>query len=195
MMKDFLPKKIDLKTLCHNHAELEGKLLLTEFPRLQQLIADFALTDQQKLWLKGEAKLSFSLGDKHQHLIRGRVKMDLPARCQRCLELFPLALEIPIQLIQWSSPLPARDELLLEDFDWLVYEEEVISLANLLEDDLLLAFPVAPSHEVGQCDAEMLKELALRDIPEPIKQVESSQFFQALSLLKQQESKQKKPKE
>lgn len=187
LVTKILPKKIDLKKLCQSHTQLQGDLALMQFHRLQHLIQEMELSEEQVHCLTGEAQLNFSLGEKNQRLIEGKVIIQLPARCQRCLEQFTLALEVPIRLVQWSASLPTKDEWLPEDFDWLVYEEDSISLAALLEDDLLLGIPVAPSHEEEACNLELLKQFTLQDTPEAPNEVESSQFFQVLSLLKQKE--------
>ncbi len=180
MVSEYLANKIDLKTLSNLQSQLVGCFPLASFSRLMQHSADQMPTDTQ-------ISLAFSLNEQGQRLIVGKVEVVLNMVCQRCLEPFLWNLNVPIHLVQ--IPEGCKVQSLPEAFEWLEGLADVTTLVELLEDELLLALPVAVSHPLDQCDAQIVKQLQVQDTPEPVKQVESSQFFQALQRIQQEQSK------
>ncbi len=79
------------------------------------------------------------------------VEGSLPLVCQRCLQPFEL------RLAQRTELLLARMEAELEPLDAgeaeVVLAAEPLDALTLIEDEILLSLPFAPSHADGQCPA------------------------------------------
>lgn len=77
-----------------------------------------------------------------------QVEGELQLRCQRCLEAmpFPLHIERRLRLMAPGAQWP-DDELEEEDFDAIEASKE-LAVGSLIEDEVLLALPIAPRHDV-----------------------------------------------
>jgi len=72
--------------------------------------------------------------------------------------------DVALQIVSDESKL----ERLSEVDDAIVEPDKVISVAELVEDELILAMPMIPRHEEGQCletDYEQ-QEIVLQEVPE-----------------------------
>jgi len=71
----------------------------------------------------------------------------LPLACQRCLDAVPFDLDVNslLELVPEGAEL-SEDELEDDTRDFLPVERE-LDVAELVEDEILLALPVAPRHE------------------------------------------------
>ena len=75
----------------------------------------------------------------------------LQLRCQRCLGGFdwPLAVETALQPVRAGQPIP--DEELEDDEVDAIEIDESLDVFALVEEEILLALPIAPRHE--KCEA------------------------------------------
>ena len=71
--------------------------------------------------------------------------------CQRCLEPMIIALSISSEfiLVKDESEIPPEEDD-VEDHDYLVAEADM-DVLQLVEDEILLALPYAPKHEIKDC--------------------------------------------
>ena len=71
----------------------------------------------------------------------------IPLSCQRCLEAVPCDLDVDalLELVLVGAEL-SQDELEDDTRDFLPVERE-LDVVELVEDEILLALPVAPRHE------------------------------------------------
>jgi uncharacterized protein len=71
--------------------------------------------------------------------------------CQRCLESMLVALNVSSEfvLVKDESEIPPEEDD-IEDYDYLVAEAEM-DVLQLVEDEILLALPYAPKHEIKDC--------------------------------------------
>ncbi len=92
-------------------------------------------------------------------------------QCQRCLKpmVWPLVVESRLLLVAPGGPMPDED-LEEDDFDPIVAERDLDVMA-LVEDELLLALPIAPRHDV--CES-----------PQPRGQDDGASPFAALAKLR-----------
>jgi uncharacterized protein len=74
--------------------------------------------------------------------------------CQRCLGpvSFNLAVDDQLVMVPDESALPALEEE--EPGVDVIVQPDRIDVAELLEDEILLALPLAPCHEAGECPGE-----------------------------------------
>ena len=81
--------------------------------------------------------------------IRGEVSACLSFVCQRCLEPVDISVESTVDLaLRHKDAPPTQDD----DQDWLQLGEGSVLLRELVEDELILALPIIPLHEQGQCE-------------------------------------------
>jgi uncharacterized protein len=120
-----------------------GSLPLARMARLQESLREAG----------GEAsfRLSFSRDPEGRGILRGEIEARLVLTCQRCLE----AMEVPVSTSMVLALVSGLDEAgrLPEDLDPLLVTAEPLRLADLIEDELLLALPLIPRHEPGECPA------------------------------------------
>lgn len=89
--------------------------------------------------------------------ITGHLGAELDAICQRCLQPFRLPLEVDVNVSVADSPLPATHPGTKVDREAPEPDEADVdglgSLADLVEEELLLAIPFLPRHDVSDCPA------------------------------------------
>ncbi len=103
------------------------------------------------LLAKVEGEVSFRLkgfrGNRGESMLELEVGGTLPLACQRCLEsvVFDLDINSRLELVPEGSEL-SQDELEDDTRDFLPVLRE-LNVVELVEDEILLALPVAPRHE------------------------------------------------
>lgn len=136
-----LPELIDPWRAVEAGAEFRGSLPLARMARLRESLREPT----------GEARfrLTFTRDPEGRGVLDGEIEARLILTCQRCLE----ALEFPVLTTLDLVLVSGLDEagLLPEDLDPLLVPEEPLRLADLIEDELLLALPQIPRHEPGAC--------------------------------------------
>ena len=89
--------------------------------------------------------------------VTGHLGAELGAVCQRCLQPFRLPLEVEVSVAVADSPLAATRPGSSTDQDTsepdVADADELASLADLIEEELLLAIPFLPRHELSECPA------------------------------------------
>jgi len=133
------PAAIDGLAFARNAAVLKGRLGMESLRRLAQSgcsgsVLDFVLTGE--INERGEPRLKLA--------VDGSVRLE----CQRCLGSldFPVHLEAQLEFASSEAEITAADD----DIERVVASREM-SVAALVEDEVLLALPMVPKHE--QCSA------------------------------------------
>ena len=118
---------------------LEGTLAISNLERLHDLLA--AVEGGVTFRLRGFK------GGRGEPLLELEVSGVLPLACQRCLEAVPFDLDVDsvLELVPENAAL-SQDELEDDTRDFLPVAGE-LNVAELVEDEILLALPVAPRHE------------------------------------------------
>ncbi|MBS1211782.1 MAG: metal-binding protein [Proteobacteria bacterium] len=139
IMSDHLPDHIDPLAFVDKRKRLKGSFALARMSGLADLLMDAS----------GEARveLQFDRQDRYP-VVMLTVSADLVLQCQCCLEPLPW----PVNSRTTLAVVKSIDEanLLPESLEPLLMEEETIGLADLVEQELVLAVPPIPQHE--QCD-------------------------------------------
>lgn len=120
-------------------AKQQGALPLSSFPRLGDLLvsdagqAAYAVEGVRDAW--GRPSLEV------------KVQATLQVRCQRCLE--PMALEVDTEslLVLAATQAEIEADVVGPDAPDRVVAGKDMPLADLVEDELILALPYAPRHE------------------------------------------------
>jgi uncharacterized protein len=161
-----LQQVIDVAEFAFQEKTLAGEIRARDLQRLQDLI------------VPGEEMLRYEIhgafSARREAQITCTIHGSILLECQRCLGTFNHVVDLcsTLVFVADESHLPAiEDED--ESVDYVVAEKTLDVLA-LIEDEVILALPLAPRHEAGEC-----KESAARQItdakPSP---------FAALSKLK-----------
>lgn len=118
---------------------LSGRVALAEFGRLADVLSD----------RQGEVSyvVSTETGADGDPFLRLKASAVLSLQCQRCLNAmaWPLELDSLLRLVRPGVQIP-DEELEIEAFDTIEATADMDVLA-LLEDEVLLAVPIAPRHE------------------------------------------------
>jgi len=125
--------------------EFHDTIAVSQFSRLRDaLSSDDSVLDWQ---LQGDVN---SEGKPVLHL---HVQGSLNLTCQRCLE--PLKFDLDVNsdfiVVANEADLPPEEED-VDEQDYLVADAQM-QVAELIEDEVLLALPYAPKHESGSCGA------------------------------------------
>lgn len=118
---------------------LEGELAVSDLERLHDLLAEVSGSISFRLQgFKSER------GELMLHLVVSGV---IQLACQRCLKAIPFDLDVDnlLEIIPEGADM-SQDELEDDTKDFLPLAGE-LNVAELVEDEILLALPVAPRHE------------------------------------------------
>lgn len=135
-MPDRLPDLFDPREFVEKKRRITGVLALERLDRLQDVLAD----------LQGGAEVSLQFRKEgHIAAVEGRVTADLALRCQRCLEILAWPVRAQVRLAVVGSLDEA--ERLPPEFEPLVVPSAgETALADIVQDELLLAIPAVPTH-------------------------------------------------
>ena len=124
--------------------QLDGEIDARELERLKDVLRSSADAQLVRYSLMGE-----KLGDKH--FIRIDLSVSLSLGCQRCLEDLPCAVAAEGRLLLVPLGMPMPDDGLEDDSFDPVHVGVDFDVLAAVEEELLLALPIAPVHE--NCEA------------------------------------------
>ena len=134
---------------ARGYKSLDGKIAVAHLGRVKEGLASAA----------GEVhfKLTGFLNENKEPGLRCQVQAALKLLCQRCLEPMDYALDID------SSLLLAKDDQVSVDDDPdapdRIPVQRNLSIAELVEEEILLALPMAPYHPEAACKGQAHSEL------------------------------------
>jgi len=131
------PAAIDGLAFARNALRASGSLGLDSMPRLAQSRCSDSALD---FVLRGE------INQRGKPMLRLAVEGNVRLECQRCLDIldFPLRFEVQLELAASEAEIAAAEEE--DDVDCILADREM-SVAALVEDEVLLALPMVPKHE------------------------------------------------
>src|SRR5450830_488928 len=156
---------IDNIEFARKSLEFHDTILLLQFKRFEDVLA----SKQGEL----DCRLLGSVASGNRLELILSVKGVLQLTCQRCLESFDFNLDITSRFIVVNdeSDIPSEEDD-IEDYDYLVADPKM-QLFELIEDEVLLALPLAPKHAGDDCGTEGMMTALKKPSP-----------FQALQSLK-----------
>jgi len=139
-----LPITIDPYKSAQRRLECQGVFELSEMNRL--LAACESCSGQTKVDVK------FDVDELGLVVISGKGSASVMLTCQRCTEAFESALDIdftfsPVKDADAAAELPSYYDAIELD------ENGEVNLRELVEDELLLAIPLIPRHNLEDCRA------------------------------------------
>lgn len=166
-MQSRLPEFCDLYQLADRQATVTGSWPVANMPRLIGMLAADAG--------EANAELVFGKTGKTPYL-KGKVNATVQVVCQRCLEQMPIELQAEFLLGMIESE--ARIDLLPDDYEALITEGRHF-LPDVIEDELILALPIVPTHEEN-CSEYMRKQQAEQAMSEQVEQEQKPNPFAVL---------------
>ena len=164
MSQQYDPKRLDVNAFARDGGVLRGDDLLADFKRLA--VDAQGLGDDLRVVWEARGELKAELGVMPQVWLHLQAHTTLPMNCQRCLELARINVSAnrSFRFAADEEQAAALDEESEEDV--LVYERD-FNLHDLVEDELLLAMPLVPLHEVCPQQPRMqVADADFRDEPE-----------------------------
>jgi uncharacterized protein len=138
-----LPETVDPIRLADARTHLSGELPVSMMSRLRAECVDH----------QGQATVDLYFersGERGLRRIRGTISARVRVACQRCLE--PMTLPLRAEPLLVVVKRGERPDLANEE-DQLLVVDGPMSLSDMVEDELLLAMPMIPKHELGACPA------------------------------------------
>lgn len=171
MKRSLLPEYLDFEQKAKKGLEIAGSWPVNRLDRLSDMLVD----DHGDI----HAELTFGQEDRVL-FVSGKVKATLKVTCQRCMNPMDLPLETDFRLALVHDE--SRVDRLPEAFEPLLLEDEAMSVPNLLEDELLLAMPLVPVHEVDCSD--YLRQQKVRQQVDKVQQAEEKDKKNPFAVLK-----------
>lgn len=147
MTDTLIPDYVDAKKIFTQQAVITGSLPVAKFERFSDLLANTSGFI--------EITLKFFLNEDFRRVISGELKADVQVLCQRCLEGTTITLEDRFQLALVESESQA-DKLSKDLEPWLCTDTKLV-LADIVEEQLILAMPIVSYHKENCTQNELLE--------------------------------------
>jgi len=135
-MVEHLPEFVDPLMLADKRRHFNGVLPLSKMPRLLEML----------LVKEGGVKFGLKFGKEGKIAsVTGTIDAELVLQCQCCLGPIAWPVHSRVSLAVVASLDEA--DLLPENYEPLLLEGETIALADIVQDELLLAIPCVPQHD------------------------------------------------
>lgn len=165
MTIEFSPQKLDLSAFAKAQGQLEGQLPIGSFPRLMAELQGIARPNDHDYFVqwKAQGRAQPVLGGKDNIWLDLEVNTAIPQICQRCLNLaaLPVDFEHTYRFVATEQQAEEEDEASEED---VLVLSKAFNLLELIEDELLMAMPLIPMHEV--CPEQLPTEAVDPDFQE-----------------------------
>ena len=142
-----LPLHIDPFRLAAKENQLKGGIPLKQMKRLIKVL------DSEQ----GEVLIDvlFSIGIDSVVKMTGQISSEVRLICQRCMGELKLPIKLDVQLGFVKTE--AEMERLPAQYDANLIEQTPVMLADIIEDELLLALPPFPKHLSGGCTEKTIE--------------------------------------
>jgi len=153
--KEVLPARLDPQVMADQNRELTGFVPSEGMLRLKNSVVSMEPMVA--------VCLQFSRGLYGLPRVTGWIKHTLGLRCERCLDEVAISLDQPIEVFirLESEELPE----ITDNLEFYEYAGKSLELADLIEDELLLALPLFPKHEdISLCNQDMIAWLATNEV-------------------------------
>lgn len=149
MQKVKIPVTIDPYRTAQKRSSFDGILQLQNLTRLSEQLSN---TD-------GDVAVIVHCGNDEQGLvyIEGEAQCTVQVRCERCGDEMTLNINSSFAYTPVKGDDSAQEEI-PQRYDVIETDEHgEVNLRQLVEDELILALPLFPMHDEGQCDPNKLQ--------------------------------------
>lgn len=177
----FEPRQLNVAALAKAQARIEGEVPLSALPRLAASVADEATVPA--IW-SAQGSYREPAGRDVEIRLHLTASMQVPLTCQRCLERLwhTLAVDRTLRFVPTEAQAEALDEV-SEDEDVLVLPRK-LDLPELVEDELILALPIVPRHDICPTDLLAHQDPPLDESEHAAESAEAPHPFAALAALR-----------
>lgn len=144
-----LPKQVDAVKLVNVNQQLNAKINSENLTRLQAAVirsGDFV-----------ECEIEFHQDESKHRLLTGSIDTQVSMICQRCLGEVDLPIHSDFQIgLVFNDDQAAQLPRAFEPVE--LDEEGRLKLWEVIEDEVLLALPMFPTHAENECQAKALPE-------------------------------------
>ena len=137
------PAVIDALEFARGGQRLQGSLAVESLARLEDLLLDTGG--------RIEYELSGGRDTRNRPQLELKVAGKLHLQCQRCLGLLAFELAVDNTLLVAAPGTVPSAELDDPEGPDVIEAEAALDVAGLVEDEVLLALPLAPRHPEGDC--------------------------------------------
>ena len=141
------PAVIDALEFARAEQQLGGSLPVNSLKRLDDMLFDT------------EGSIAYRLRGVRDERSRPHLELVLGGRlhlqCQRCLGLLDYALDVMNTLRVVPRGAKVDEELEAPEAPDVVEVDPELDVADLIEDEILLALPLAPRHPDGECESRI----------------------------------------
>jgi uncharacterized protein len=143
----YSPQRLDVVAFAQDAAQLSGAVLLSKLERVSEQIQGSAKDlDACSISWQASGESIAVAGGAAQSWLHLKLEGQVPMQCQRCLQAMAQALQIERSFRFVASEAQANAEDDDSEEDLLVVSKQ-FDLMELLEDELIMALPFAPTHE------------------------------------------------
>ncbi len=142
MSSQRLPLQIAPFKLARQAQRLQGAIEMSGMERLAEELID----------TNGEINvdLQFGVDEQGTHFARGHMSATVQLTCQRCMNPMSHLIESVVSLGFVSND--DQTGKLPQGYEPLVISDETVALADIVEDELILALPIVAMHEEQGCE-------------------------------------------
>lgn len=147
-MREIDPLRLDVAAFAKDGAEAQGTWPLSTLVRVAESVpADAAIGESEAVqWFaRGESRAV--RGGEPQAWLHLRADARVPLQCQRCLKAVAVPLQVDRRFLFVHGE-DAAAQLDADSEDDVLALTRALDLRELVEDELLLAMPIVPRHEV-----------------------------------------------
>lgn len=159
------PRRLDVRAFAQAGESLQGQVPLTQLDRLvQECVAD-EVAGMDVHW-QAHAEERSEAGGAKSIWARLVASATLPLTCQRCLG----PVQVPLEVDRWYRFVEDEETAQAQDDDC---EEDVLAMEPkpdwlaLVEDELIMALPLVPMHEVCPSPLNALQSPSKPEDEEP----------------------------
>jgi uncharacterized protein len=158
-------RSVDPSAFCRNGATQQGHQPLGAMPRLAAGLAAQPAPEESAAW-QAQGRLQPVSGGPAQAWLHLQARAEVGLQCQRCLQPLREALQVDRQFrfVRDEDEAARLDEESEED---VLALPPRIDLLELLEDELILALPIVPRHDVCPHPLPLSQEDDADEAPHP----------------------------
>lgn len=154
--RTFVPRKLDMGAFLESGEALSGDLPVTELSRLAEgLCQDFDLASLPHVKWSAQGRLVPQRMSPPQMWLDLQAQAELVWECQRCLQPVTETVRIS-RSIRFAKDEAEAAVLDAESDEDVLALSRVFDLLELVEDELIMAQPIVPRHEVCPTDVSTL---------------------------------------
>ncbi len=114
-------------------------------------------------WVSGPVEIDIAFGwldqDGALPAATGHIRALMPTVCQRCLEAFGLQIDTPVRIVFGVDEAGHSQR----DYDAWEADEDSVRLLDIVEEAVVMALPLAPSHGTDQDCGELAGKIPERE--------------------------------